>query len=224
MNQWYCKIGDHVFGPISAAELKQWIQDRRIAPSDMVRIGESGQWASAKDIKGIVWPEAPPTPQQTPAHAGATPDALEFLADAPDGVAGRKPYRLSKTPTNWLAIFDWKFEYYLTPWIVRIVWIIFLASTFSIFLISAFTLVVSLLPEFSSAVPASPWRPHESPSPDFLPSWLALRLVKVVLFAAYTVWTTMGILMMRMILEMIIVVFRIAEDIGVLKRKYAPSA
>ena len=134
---------------------------------------------------------------------------------------------LGKTPENWLAIFDWRFEYYLTPWIIRAIWILFLLLVACLILVNTIDLVWSMLPNLSSAKTNSdsvgPMVRTELnwPTSPSKPTWVTVRLTKILIYAASIVGSTIGILLTRMILELLIVVFRIAEDIGVLRRKYS---
>jgi hypothetical protein len=57
MSSWFCKINDKVYGPLSAAELKEWIASHKLAKSDYVRQGENGAFVSASKIKNCDWPD-----------------------------------------------------------------------------------------------------------------------------------------------------------------------
>ena len=82
--------------------------------------------------------------------------------------------KLGKTPTSWLAIFDWRFEYYLTPWIIRFLWVAFLLLTAGLILLNILGLVWGLLPDMSSASSlATFWRRRRGLRGTILPSKLA---------------------------------------------------
>ena len=154
------------------------------------------------------------------ARVTAEAEEIAAKAEASGGStsAGEAVTKLWKTPKSWLALFDWRFEYYLTPWIIRFLWIAFLLITAVLFLLNTFGLIAGLLPDLSSS-PAQPnWGGGNEPGGFALPSWLTVRFVKILLYVMYIIGSIIGILVTRMILEMIIVVFRIAEDIGTLKR------
>ncbi len=221
--QLFCKVGDREYGPISPSVLQEWVQGGRLSPTDLVR-AEGGQWHPAKGIKGLAWPTVSP-PAESPAQSSAFPweDSGNGVASAVTALGHRMTKKLGKTPTSWLAIFDWRFEYYLTPWIIRFLWVAFLLLTAGLILLNILGLVWGLLPDMSSASSS----PHFGGGgggygePSFLPSWLTERFVKVVVFVVSLVGSIIAVLVTRMILELMIVVFRIAEDIGMLKRKYA---
>ena len=247
--QWFCQVKGKEYGPISAQTLQQWAQEGRLSPDDLVRL-DQGQWMSAKSLKGLIWPNvSPPTPPTPPPNEGVSwapsnqrsdfqsetttndsgvewspPENMEPLDFAHSSYrTGRK---LGKTPKNLFAIFDWKFEYYLTPWIIRIIWVIFVAFTILSLVVMTFGLVSSMLPDTqaSSPSPSSPsnWGGgHVSPRESFLPDWLSYRLLKIIVYVFSVAMLIIVVLITRVVLEMMIVLFRIAEDIGVLKRKYA---
>ena len=137
----------------------------------------------------------------------------------------KKRRSLGKSPTNWLAMFDWRFEYYLTPWIIRIMWITFLVLMIGMVIMNTIGVAWSMLPEASTA-PSPRSQPHwgDAPTPPSgpaFPDWLTVRVAKIILYVVSIVGAVFTVVVTRMILELLMVVFRIAEDIGVLKRKYA---
>lgn len=135
--------------------------------------------------------------------------------------SGSTTTKLGKTPATWLAILDWRFEYYLTPWIIRILWVMFLLLAFVMLLLNTLGLTWGLLPDFSSAPAAAHFgRGYEEPSAPMLPPWLTVRVLKVFFYTVSVIGSVIAVLVTRMILELMIVVFRIAEDIGTLKRKF----
>ncbi len=54
-----------------------------------------------------------------------------------------------------------------------------------------------------------------------LPDWFKTEIGKFCLYVMSLISMGFSVLVTRMFLEGVIVLFRIAEDIGVLKRKYA---
>ena len=220
--QWYCKVEGKEYGPIAGNVVQEWALDGRLSPTDSVR-KEGGQWVAAKEIKGLNWPPVaepvsssppPSLPWEQPDDSGSTIPTVMTSHYS-------KTKKLGKTPTSWLALFDWRFEYYLTPWIIRFLWIAFLLIIVVLFVLNTLGLIWGLLPDMSSAPAHSNWgRGMPEPTGPGLPDWLTVRFAKVVLYVVSVIGSIIGILVTRMMLELMIVVFRIAEDIGVLKRKY----
>jgi hypothetical protein len=211
-HQWYCQVEGKVYGPIDARMLQQWVQDGRLTPNDLVRKGE-GQWALAKDVKGIVWPAAAP-PVEMPAEL-AEPAEMPWEqpnADVPPvGVSAARTFaddrpiktkKLGKAPLRWLDIFDWRFEYYLTPWIIRVLWVVFLLLIAFMIIMHTIGLATSLL--------------ETPPPPLYLLPWL-----KILFYVRSVAGSIVSVLVVRVLLEMFLFIFHIAEDIGTLKNKLA---
>ncbi len=220
--QWYCRVSDTEYGPISSTELRMWVQECRLSRDDYVR-QEEGNWVAAKHIKGLQWPSAQPVAQVLPTPAE---DMAEIPWEAPASsvtskLKHRAGERLARSPSSWMAIFDWRFEYYLTPWIIRVLWLCFLVVVVIGLFFTTIGLVWGMLPEMSStsAPPDFGGVDYTRPSDPLLPRWLTARVAQVVAYVASVIGSIIGILVMRMMLEFLIVVFRIAEDIGFLKRK-----
>jgi hypothetical protein len=57
MPEWYCKVNNKVYGPLSEEELKDWIKTFKLAKTDFVRKGKKGSFISAEKLKNIDWPE-----------------------------------------------------------------------------------------------------------------------------------------------------------------------
>ncbi|MEE8450883.1 MAG: DUF4339 domain-containing protein [Thermoguttaceae bacterium] len=51
--EWFCRISGEVAGPFSPHQLKELVQEGRLAPQDQVRQGTDGSWAAADRVKGL---------------------------------------------------------------------------------------------------------------------------------------------------------------------------
>lgn len=220
--QWYCRIADTEYGPISSTDMRRWVQECRLSPDDYVR-QEEGAWIKARDLKGLQWPSAQPV---APVSPSPPEEMAEIPWEAPASSVTLKLQhkagdRLARSPSSWLALFDWRFEYYLTPWIIRALWLCFLVLAVVGFCFTTIGLVWGLLPEMSttSAPPDFGGGGYTRPSDPLLPRWLTTRVAQVIAYVVSVIGSIIGILVTRMMLELMIVVFRIAEDIGFLKRK-----
>ena len=65
MTQWYCHIGGRRYGPIPEDELKKWIAQGRVRPSDPVWTEGMPNWSAASAVPGFF-------PDQDQTAAGST--------------------------------------------------------------------------------------------------------------------------------------------------------
>lgn len=68
---WFCKIGERQYGPLTVAQLKQMVERQQINATTLLRREDKTDWTSASRIKGLL-PEAAtsppvPPPAKTPA-------------------------------------------------------------------------------------------------------------------------------------------------------------
>jgi hypothetical protein len=72
-DQWYCWIAGVQAGPFSGAQLKALATEGRLSPGDPVRLGPSGNWVPARQVKGLFVPPAPSAEAPGPAHTADEP-------------------------------------------------------------------------------------------------------------------------------------------------------
>ena len=213
-HQWYCRVAGKEYGPISGDTLQEWVQTGRVSRDDLARRDDS-EWVALRSIGGINWPAEPPVPP--PVSVPKRPATRAALA-----TQHRPHTKLGKRPTNWWALFDWRFKYFLTPWIIRILWVGFLLLTLLVVLGRTYLFVSDLLPV--TAAEKSPYTPYfgvpKGPLVS-LPDWFKSEIGRFFLYVMSLISMVVSVLVTRMFLEGVIVLFRIAEDIGVLKRKHA---
>lgn len=130
---WYFQIMGDVQGPVTSQQLKRLAEIGNIDFETLVRRGEDGNWVSAEQVQGlfnrspvavVAPPPAPPPLQTAVPHEG-------------NGHPARPASGLSakKTPANkrqtlgqkLVYFFDPMFDRYLTPWIIRVTWVLLLA-------------------------------------------------------------------------------------------------
>jgi hypothetical protein len=63
--QWYVTIEGEQKGPLTDAELKRWVTQRKVEPDTFVRPGIDGQWTPANEVPGLL---------PSPPHAHKTSD------------------------------------------------------------------------------------------------------------------------------------------------------
>lgn len=66
-SDWYCRIDQTDFGPLTAAELKRMAVDGRLTSTSLVRKGVQGKWVPASAVQGLTFPAA--TENLATAHA-----------------------------------------------------------------------------------------------------------------------------------------------------------
>jgi hypothetical protein len=141
--------------------------------------------------------------------------------------AAQRTFQESKSP---LDIFDWKFEKYLTPWIVRITWIAVLVITTLWLFFVMVSFILSFLPDVVASAPPGSF----GPSPRFPPSprfetglagnaWLWLTVFRIIAAATTFVSTIIGLLWIRVLLEGAIVIFHIAKTLASIDEKTIPA-
>ncbi len=54
--EWYCKIAEQEIGPLSASQLKALASSARLVGDDPVRLGQTGAWVLARQVKGLFSP------------------------------------------------------------------------------------------------------------------------------------------------------------------------
>lgn len=131
-------------------------------------------------------------------------------------------------PSNsWLDVFDWKFEKYLTPWIVRLTWVLALVlAAISIILTARAVFVGSvsdLLPKQRASPPPRIEQKWEFQVPEKV-SEPPMVFYRVLGFVLGVVVTIVGLLWLRVILETVIVLFNIARSLASIDRKTAGNS
>ena len=89
MAQWYAAAGGQRYGPVDENTLRQWMQEGRIAATDLVWCEGMAQWAPAKDIPTLFPPAMgaePPAPNAAvpplPGQPSASGESIDALAAA----------------------------------------------------------------------------------------------------------------------------------------------
>lgn len=172
---------------------------------------------------------APPPPPPPPPVIAPQP---EISVEPSLGLNIRKSTRTTVRPfresTSPLDLFDWKFEKYLTPWIVRITWMAVLAMAGLWVTLLSIGFLISLLPDQAIAEPVTPnfgqFEPSFSPSRSARMQPTVSPMLIGFVFRCVTVLTTIAatflmLLWIRVILECSIVVFNIAKTLSSIDEK-----
>ncbi len=117
-----------------------------------------------------------------------------------------------------LGLFDWRFRRYLTPWIVRVTWIVFLLMTAMWLLILLIGFIVSITPVDSTSIRPKPVNnPFQQFKQPETSTGGTLQYVAMLISVAIT--TLLGVLWVRVILELVIVRFNMAHSLETIEKK-----
>ncbi len=164
----------------------------------------------------------PPPPPPPPGNAAPQQASSMMPSFSAVNVRSRmrsatlRTFRESNSP---LDLLDWKFEKYLTPWIVRFTWLAVLTLAALWITLLTVSTVASLLPETDSssrAIDYSFRSPQEAmPGHD----WLWFMVYRVIGFGTAIAITIIWLLWVRVLLEFAIVVFNMAKSLASIDEK-----
>lgn len=60
MTRWHCHIGGKTYGPVEAQQVRQWVQEQRMQPTDMVWCDGMPDWQPANTVAELLTPATPP--------------------------------------------------------------------------------------------------------------------------------------------------------------------
>jgi hypothetical protein len=155
-------------------------------------------------------------------QVAALPDtvAVTTREAAPQVSASRRISRHSRrstTPTSIIDFFDWKFEKYLTPWIVRATWVIalFTSALWALVMALAFLGGTAVSDDTSDDTRRTSARrlSTSTPIPISLGGNRAAQAVRTVAFVTLFIGVIVGLLWTRVVLELAIVAFNIANSL-----------
>jgi hypothetical protein len=195
--QWYYSRGNaDMQGPVSPAELARLAQAGELRPGDLVWKEGMEEWIAADRIKGLEFPSASPV-QPTPAPPVQTVSAppvqtgsapLEQYAAPPVTAASRHTQPKSRNVAGPLWFLDLDFNHLISTAIVRGIWALYL-------ILSALGVVYSVIQYIKG-----------------LPITYALGYCAAMIFL-YAITT----LLVRLMLEGAMVLFRISEDLRAIR-------
>jgi hypothetical protein len=169
----------------------------------------------------------PPPPPPFPSEQRSEEERAFSVIAASARRAFRAGIRRRFRPaTSWFDLFDWKFEKYLTPWVVRATWIAYVIQAFLAVLVIAIFTLWAWLPEPKSAA-RSPRtttnyedRPTSRSTSSYqMPDWLTARILSTAVALAAICAILIGLLWIRVLLETAIVLFNIAITLNSIDEK-----
>ena len=172
-------------------------------------------------------------------------DSFASIASTARRNFSRATQRRFKPSTSVFDIFDWKFERYVTPWVIRFTWMAIVGLTATWFLAAVIALLVTVTPEFktdtskdsstrsSSKTLETPNKTYEQT--EYRPTTTGYRFdsgavgrnsaqyllrVALAVFAFLTAMVMMMIFLLwvRVVLESVIVLFNMAETLTSIDR------
>ncbi len=238
---WFLRHHDGIeHGPFEIANLVEAARQGNIADDTEVRHDKhtKGKWILATrvsvisaamplQLQPISPPVAVPSRVATPGPDLPNESPVVFAAANKHGVSGQGMRVPKDVASAAMALFDFRFRYFITPWIVKLQWIICVVTGCLLLAVGTFAMVVSPVLESTSSQLDQDMSGRGNPpiqwqqSPPSSISWLArtwnsstARVMRYIVFVATLI---SGLLIIRLCLEFAIVFFRIANDIGELK-------
>ena len=217
-DQWHIQHHDgKSHGPYSLNQLIEGVKHGNVTVETLVAhpVHTGGKWVVTTRLPALAamlgtQQAGPPRPSRSP-----KPPFVK-TSERPQYRHGMKvPRTLTEAC---FAIFDFRFNSFITPWIVRIQWALFVAFILGFFALVLFNLTLGPAIEWIAGEIPDP-RSSRSPSawrlvlPEFLTGWLA-RLFAMSTFAGVC---AAALLYVRLILESVIVFFRISEDLSAIR-------
>jgi hypothetical protein len=165
----------------------------------------------------------PQTPPQLPASSppmfqpAATPPTPPSPAFAPIADEPLKPSsRIRERPVTLLDIFDLTFARFVTPIIVKIIWVIVMALAALWLLFITYVLVMSLIATNPVGMSSSPFGRGPSLGTE---SRVILALIQIVFYIFQVAMTGAMLLWVRLALESIMTLFSISNSLKSIDRK-----
>ena len=250
MAGWYvCRTqGAQVHGPYTIEQLRQGIAQGKLPDSHFVFCeGYTNGWQTVAEIFGPHAVEVGPANSQPVVEPPIASPTVEHVGEKipsggfPSINAGDSPTnrhrRLRQPPRTgqWLLILlDIKFQYYLTPWIIRAAWLLtLLYAALSLSLTTIFVLMPSEPSAFAGRpgvgfdrFPVADEAPVEAKNrepwlADETTAWIRRFAWKAALWLLGAWLLIMWILAVRVICEVMIVIFNIAESLAAIDRNTA---
>ena len=248
--RWQVKSRENVLGPYTMEQLRKLADAGRLKRNTPVRADGHTMWLLAETVAGLF--EAGDLASVSGENR-LHPDESAFLLSesasssrhddpvrqpiVPPVVQVARPKRtprlLAEEPRSWWDLFDWRFERYLTPWIIRGTWMLILWLAFCGLTWQAVDSGYAIV--FNSTISAD-WRAREAKRPPVVrppgnqnhQPGLALeperlgetRLNAIGWMIATAVGTLLTLLYTRVFFEFLIVQFNIA---GSLQRFMPPE-
>ncbi|HEX3656729.1 MAG TPA: DUF4282 domain-containing protein [Pirellulales bacterium] len=148
-----------------------------------------------------------------PAVAPAFPTTL---------LSNYRPQRQSQPSSGFWAFFDLSFKHYLTPVLIRTLWVLVLSAAALLLLLNAGTAIASALPDNpqqTNVYPHSGFGQGMPDSPTSLGRTMALLTSRGFAFLLHCVLTVMTLIAVRISFESVIVLFNIAESLTSIDKK-----
>ncbi len=248
---WQVKSQDKVHGPFTFAQLQKLVASGRLQRETPIRYGENSLWIAAESVSGLFAGKSKPTTDNSERSSAAVEeatirssttdrwDAVPLPESAPDSGPTVEPVDLqvsweldrrprsqtrflSTEPSSWLDIFEWRFERYLTPWIIRVTWLLILFST------GAWVLLSLAEAGYAVAVNRTVWEDlagtqalklqRDAPPKvdrqviEFKPEQLGQKRIRAIGWALGSILgSAFALLYLRVLCEFLIVLFNIAS-------------
>lgn len=244
MSRWYYQVMGEEIGPVTSLQLKTLAADTVVLPDTLVRIGNSGEWTMADRVKGLFPKAETPLITNEDQGIGFEDDDRDDASntegvDSAERVSIRRSREIHDATSNVALlvqratslkdIFDFKFEKYVTPLIVRATWI--MAIVVSGLWLVYFILSLLLWPYFQNSgnqgtgyVDRAGMNDGERSfvdDPGFVGTAIGLIVLYGVSIVAAIVGVAFALLWLRVALETVIVIFNMASTLADIRDRIA---
>ncbi len=216
-SEWRMRNQDGIeYGPYNWEHLLQFAKEGRIALTSELKnsIATNGNWIRAQRITviaALIASQTPPTSTVAVQSTIPTDTTLENSLFEAIGQAGRrKPFSANSDNSNsFFDIFDWSFKRYAAPWVIRVLWLVFVVVWF-------LSLVFGIVFNISVIVTGS-WTELSGETPERVAYTIPFLVLIMFLGIAFQL---LFLLIVRIIFESFIAIFDISNS---LKRIAASS-
>ena len=234
---------DDVTGPVTDSQLKQLASAGTISESWEISRSQDGPWLNVGKVKGLNLKRATTEAAKGPGVASEQEVEMrqpgrgkQQLATATSTAAAQPASELAAavigsvrsqfdavrrsnfaTSESLVDILDWRFRKYLTPWILRVTWVIVLVLAPLWILLLLVQIVGIWLPDLQwtadAGSQAADQLRRETLREPVLPWWFQMRVAATVWQISRIAGTAVAILWVRVVLELAIVLFNIATTL-----------
>ena len=183
-------------------------------------IGKRAKCPECKNAFQVPGSGGSPPPHSSPPPPFAGESIPPMVKPAPTS-----PRRKSRSAVTWLDLFDWRLEKYLTPWIIRVTWMLTLLWGISCVCLIGLGAVMAWLPEpaqqettFRRGNTEFRQQPAEFVLPD-VPDWLDYRIARSVVAVTAIFVVIIAVLWTRVVLELVMVFFNMASSLNSIDQK-----
>lgn len=230
--QWYVRdqSAGKTYGPYTANDVLRGVAQGQIGRNWLIARQGWSEWRSVAEAYDNGWLNEPEEPQSPPLTGTTDSNAAPDI-ETPSVTIQAKARSFGRARTqefSWWYLLDWKFEHYLTPWLIRISWLSAVAFALLAIVGTGVEAIGRLLPdtalqtEFRLPSPSTT-KPAPPGALTEIASAIARGVAKVVDATGYMIVKTIVIIIvliyLRVAAETLIIIFNIADELTEIKNR-----